>query len=99
MGVDRCVCYNVRFADLRRNLQQSGVTEDALRWIVSNYSCGRNCGMCLAYLHVMLERGISNVPVLPTMEYQNRRAFAESEVQDLLESRSQNSPGGKQAAS
>lgn len=69
--VDRCVCYEVRFAELRalaeglRARHGEEVTVDDLE---SRTGCGSGCGMCRIYIERMLETGETELPLMPQPE-------------------------------
>ena len=54
MAIDRCVCFNRTFAELKTfcDAHQSGL--DDLR---RQFGCGRGCALCVPYLQAMLETG------------------------------------------
>lgn len=55
MQIDRCVCFNRRFADLRRVAEKTGAaTVEALQQEVV---FGRKCGLCHPYVRRMLRTG------------------------------------------
>lgn len=62
MNVDRCVCFNVTFAQLHRFAESRECDEAALR---REFQCGRGCGLCIPYIREMLETGRTVFPVNP----------------------------------
>lgn len=59
--VDRCVCHDVTFADLRRLAAATGHDLDRLATLTG---CGTGCGCCVPYLRLMLSTGQTRFPVL-----------------------------------
>jgi bacterioferritin-associated ferredoxin len=52
--IDRCVCYDRTFAELRI----ASVTEDlGMDELSKRFGCGTCCGMCRPYIERMLETG------------------------------------------
>ncbi len=74
MGVDRCVCHDVTFAELRE-LVDAGVTD--LEGLARHTGCGTGCGLCVPYIRVMLRTGQTVLPVLSAAEF---RALIAEEV-------------------
>lgn len=59
--VDRCVCHNVTFAELKRMSEEGGAGFETLKaWT----GCGDGCGMCEPYVRKMLETGEVQFAVL-----------------------------------
>ncbi|HYE58080.1 MAG TPA: (2Fe-2S)-binding protein, partial [Rhodothermales bacterium] len=55
MQIDRCVCFNRRFDELRRVAEETGApTVEALQLHVV---FGRKCGLCRPYVRRMLATG------------------------------------------
>lgn len=55
MPINRCVCFDVRFAELKAYAQQHlGCDVAELR---ERFGCTRGCGLCLPYVQAMLETG------------------------------------------
>lgn len=65
MAVDRCICHNVTFAELKK-LADGGVRD--LDELSNRTGCGTGCGMCIPYIRVMLATGIPDLPVLSTQQ-------------------------------
>ena len=57
--VDRCVCFNVGFVEMREYLsQRPGLTgETALPVLGDRFGCGRGCALCVPYIRAMLATG------------------------------------------
>ena len=65
MPVDRCVCLNVTFAQLKDDAKVNCRTFDDLR---SRYGCGSACSLCVPYIKAMLITGQTSFPAdLPTI--------------------------------
>lgn len=62
MKVDRCVCFDVTFAELQRFAKTRACDLEALR---REFHCGRGCGLCIPYIRQMLETGRTVFPVDP----------------------------------
>lgn len=60
MAVNRCICHDVPFAELKR-LADAGADFAELQ---KRTGCGTGCGMCADYVRVMLATGITDLPVL-----------------------------------
>jgi bacterioferritin-associated ferredoxin len=54
MAVDRCVCFNKTFAELKRLREQSG---GGFAELQAATRCGSNCGLCVPYIKLMLVTG------------------------------------------
>ena len=52
--IDRCVCFDLRFDELKRKLDERPVTMDQ---IAKRFGCGSCCGLCRPYIERMLETG------------------------------------------
>jgi bacterioferritin-associated ferredoxin len=61
MGVDRCVCHGVTFAELKRIARRTGAGMEGLQ---ARTGCGRGCGLCIPYIRIMLETGRTDLPVI-----------------------------------
>lgn len=59
--VDRCVCFDVPFSELKRYADVHGGGVDALR---ERYGCGRGCALCVPYIRRMLETGETRIPLM-----------------------------------
>ena len=62
MQVDRCICFEVSFAQLKAYAQRTGCGMDDLR---AHYGCGRGCALCVPYIETMLETGQTSFPFRP----------------------------------
>lgn len=71
MAVDRCVCHDVSFAELKRLAQDAGADIDELG---RRTGCGTGCGMCVPYIREMLRTGRTRFAVMPTREREPLRA-------------------------
>jgi len=52
--IDRCTCFDLRFSDLKKKLEERPATMDQ---IARRYGCGSCCGICRPYIERMLETG------------------------------------------
>jgi bacterioferritin-associated ferredoxin len=52
--IDRCVCFNLRFAELQQKLDGRPSNMDQ---IAKRFGCGSCCGLCRPYIERMLETG------------------------------------------
>ncbi|MFO0859435.1 MAG: (2Fe-2S)-binding protein [Phycisphaerales bacterium] len=59
--VDRCVCRNVPFTELKK-LADAGIRD--VDELSGRTGCGTGCGMCIPYIRVMLKTGVTDLPVL-----------------------------------
>ncbi len=66
MSVDRCVCLNLSFEELKRRAEDGSLSARQLRDVTG---CGGGCGMCVPYIHVMLQTGDTSLPVMPPSEF------------------------------
>lgn len=54
-NITRCVCYSVKFEELKRIAEDKGITSfETLR---DERACGMRCKMCVPYIKKMLETG------------------------------------------
>ncbi len=65
MRVDRCVCKERSFADLRDLATREGLGFEALR---SRTGCAATCGLCEPYIRLMLRTGQTSFPLLSEAE-------------------------------
>jgi len=61
MHVDRCVCHDISFAELKAIAERDGLDFTGLR---ARTGCGRGCGLCEPYVRLMLRTGRTSFPVL-----------------------------------
>ena len=54
LQIDRCVCVNVTFAEMREVSRAEGLGLDGLE---RRYGCCRGCGLCSPYVRRMLRTG------------------------------------------
>ena len=54
LEIDRCVCHDLRFAEVKAQLGGRPTTLDA---IARRFGCGASCGTCRPYLARMLRTG------------------------------------------
>lgn len=59
--VDRCVCFNVTFAELLRIRDETGGGYALLQ---ERTGCGRGCGLCEWYVRAAIATGRARFPVL-----------------------------------
>jgi len=52
--IDRCTCFDLRFSELKRRVEERPATMDQ---IARRYGCGSCCGICRPYIERMLETG------------------------------------------
>lgn len=55
MLINRCVCFNVKFADVKKIMYENGFTK--LEEVQSVIDVSKNCKLCRPYLEKMLETG------------------------------------------
>lgn len=61
MLVDRCVCHQVTFRELKQIADRDGADLEELS---RRTHCGTGCGMCRPYIEVMLATGRTELPVM-----------------------------------
>ena len=61
MIVDRCICRNVTFQDLKAVAEQGSADIDSLTRATG---CGSSCRLCRTYVMLMLSTGQTAFPVL-----------------------------------
>jgi hypothetical protein len=64
LGVDRCVCANVTFAQMQRWLDEHPAAgaeshAEALDRLRAKFACGEGCALCVPYVRAMLESGVT----------------------------------------
>ncbi len=66
--VDRCVCFDVSFRELKAYVDETGCDREGL---TARFGCGRGCAMCVPYIERMLETGRTSfdliAPTPPTV--------------------------------
>jgi bacterioferritin-associated ferredoxin len=72
--IDRCVCRNVRFAELIRRARESGM---GLAQLQEATACGTICGLCIPYIRVALRTGRAQLPVMRDPELRELGGFEE----------------------
>jgi len=65
MAVERCVCHDVSFDEIRRALDVEGLDFAAIQ---RRTQCCTGCGMCEPYVRLVLETGRTRLPVLSPEE-------------------------------
>lgn len=63
--VDRCVCFDVSFAELKTHADRTGCDLDGL---TARFGCGRGCALCVPYIRRMLRTGRTSFEVFPPQE-------------------------------
>ncbi|TVQ51065.1 MAG: hypothetical protein EA377_13380 [Phycisphaerales bacterium] len=58
--VDRCVCFDVSFRQLKQQADERDADFDELQ---RAFGCGRGCGMCVPYIKEMLRTGETVLPL------------------------------------
>ncbi|MDX2146787.1 MAG: hypothetical protein SFZ23_04630 [Planctomycetota bacterium] len=66
MAVNRCTCLDLKFSELKAVAEQRGIGFEELRQLTR---CGTGCGLCTAYIIVMLRTGVTDLPVMSPEEY------------------------------
>jgi len=59
MSVDRCVCHDMSFSELKRIAEERRLD---FRGLATLTGCGENCGLCAPYLKEMLRTGATSQP-------------------------------------
>jgi NAD(P)H-nitrite reductase large subunit len=62
--VDRCICFNITFAELKAISDRTGVR--SLDTLQQTVDFGLRCGLCKPYVERMLETGRVVFPVIRT---------------------------------
>ena len=57
--VDRCVCFDVTFAELLDIARETGADAEQL---AEQTGCSTGCGLCKPYIQIALETNSSRVP-------------------------------------
>ncbi len=62
LPVDRCVCFDVTFAEMKSHLAErddgaSTQPNAALDILRARFGCGRGCPLCVPYIRAMLTTG------------------------------------------
>ncbi|GEM_PF-1273351 len=86
--VSRCVCHRVEFSEIKR-LAQEGLS---IAEISERTKCCTGCGLCRAYVYVVLTTGATSIPVL------SRGASAEYDARLGAMLAGGGAPGGPGAA-
>ena len=55
LRIERCVCVNVSFEELRRHATACG--DPSFRELQKKFGCGSTCGLCAPYVKEMLRTG------------------------------------------
>lgn len=66
MAVERCVCRDVTFSELKELAETLNADLDTLS---EHTGCGTGCGMCVPYIQVMLHTGMTRIPILDGPTY------------------------------
>lgn len=59
--VDRCICRNVTFAELKQ-LADAGIRD--IDELSRRTGCGTGCGLCIPYVRVVVVSGVTELPVM-----------------------------------
>ena len=70
--VDRCVCHDIRFAELIRIQRETGASFEELQ---RTTGCGAGCGLCAPYIRVALTTGRAKLPVMTDAELRELGGF------------------------
>ena len=62
MKVDRCVCFEVTFTELKAYADEHGCDFGGL---AARFGCGRGCGLCIPYIRRMLATGETSFTLVP----------------------------------
>jgi bacterioferritin-associated ferredoxin len=54
MPINRCICFNIPFTELKEYAQHRECGMEKLR---EHFGCGRGCALCVPYIKAMLETG------------------------------------------
>lgn len=54
MSIDRCICFNTTFADLK---QSEAAHREGATCTSKLLECGHGCGLCLPYIEAMRHTG------------------------------------------
>ncbi len=65
MPIDRCVCRQIPFEELRDIAAEESLGLDAL---LDTTGCGSSCGLCVPYIQAMLATGRTTFPVMSPRE-------------------------------
>ncbi|MDX1671364.1 MAG: (2Fe-2S)-binding protein [Balneolaceae bacterium] len=55
MKVDKCLCHNRSFEEIRRLAEEDSC--DSVEQLQAADLCGRGCGLCIPYVEILLETG------------------------------------------
>ncbi|HKK20593.1 MAG TPA: (2Fe-2S)-binding protein [candidate division Zixibacteria bacterium] len=64
--VNRCVCFDKTFRELREIAARMGAK--SVEQLQSHVEFGKNCGLCLPYVRLMLQTGKTSFEVIPPPE-------------------------------
>ncbi len=59
MPIDRCVCFNVLFSELKQYADSRPCRYEDMR---RRFNCGRGCGLCVPYIRELLRTGQTSFP-------------------------------------
>ncbi|MFO0835670.1 MAG: (2Fe-2S)-binding protein [Phycisphaerales bacterium] len=65
MPIDRCVCRQIPFEELRDIAAEESLGFEAL---LDSTGCGSSCGLCVPYIQAMLATGRTTFPVMSPRE-------------------------------
>lgn len=65
MNVDRCICRDISFADLKAIADRTGADFKGLRTATN---CATACSLCVPYIRRMLATGVTEQPVMAPEE-------------------------------
>ncbi|MCC6228901.1 MAG: hypothetical protein IT432_06725 [Phycisphaerales bacterium] len=65
MPIDRCVCRQIQFEELRDIAAEESLGFEAL---LDSTGCGSSCGLCVPYIQAMLATGRTSFPVMSPRE-------------------------------
>lgn len=63
--VNRCVCHNITFRELKQLAEETHATLDDL---ARRTGCTTSCGLCRPYIEVVLATGRTELPVMTPQE-------------------------------
>ena len=77
MSVDRCVCHDVTFEQLKNEAARLG-PQTSVETLAKRTGAGTSCGLCRAYLELMLKTGRTSFAVLDEAGQPSDQASDES---------------------
>lgn len=71
MAVDRCICHQISFSEIKRISDENNVT--SIEELQVRRVCSTNCRLCVPYIKLMLETGDTSFSPADIFDHSNQK--------------------------